>query len=124
VTHPRVTHSFEANVAEVTAARQFVMTAVAGWGLDPSDAGLVVDELAANALIHSESPFTVSATYEADRLVVEVTDTGPGLPSLSEVRGMSGMGLTIVDRLSHWGVRRHVAGGKTIWAELTLEPET
>jgi anti-sigma regulatory factor (Ser/Thr protein kinase) len=111
-----VVNRFAALAADVTAATQFAAEAVEAWGLDPGDAELVVGELAANALIHAESPFTVSLTYEPNRLRIEVTDDGPGLPSPTE----DGFGLRIVDGVSCWGVHRRVAGGKTVWAELLL----
>lgn len=118
----RVAQSFGANVNDVSAARRFAMSAVAGWGLDPGDVGLVVTELAANALVHAESPFTVVVTHDENRLVVEVIDGGPGAPELTvtEGRRTSRMGMAIVDRLSNWGVRRQMQGGKAIWAEFDV----
>lgn len=109
---------FEANIAQVTAARHFVAATLSSWGLASDDAAIVVTELATNALIHAESPFAVSVSFVGGRLRVEVTDHGPGLPTMRGAGGRAAKGLTLVDRLSQWGVRRHMAGGKTIWVEL------
>ena len=113
---------FEADLAEVSAARSFVVAAVEEWGLPSDDPALVVTELATNAVLHAETPFTVSITRDRSRLKIEVTDTGPGLPAIRGRTPLStiGMGLVVVDALSHWGVHRHFGHGKTVWAELDL----
>jgi anti-sigma regulatory factor (Ser/Thr protein kinase) len=116
-TIPRTTQRFEATVSQVSAARQFVATTVAAWGLAPDDAGLVATELATNALVHARSPFAVSVDYQPPRLVVEVTDDGPWESPSSVIKGK---GLAVVEHLSTWGVRRHMNGGKTVWAALTV----
>ena len=93
------------------------MATVAGWGLTPEDAGLVATELATNALVHAQSPFAVAVDYEAPRLIIEVTDDGPWPESRASVT--KGYGLEVVEHLSTWGIRRHMGGGKTVWAALT-----
>ena len=93
------------------------MATVAGWGLAPEDAGLVATELSTNALVHARSPFVVAVDYQPPRLVVEVTDDGPWWESASSVT--KGIGLAVVEHLSTWGARRHMSGGKTVWAALT-----
>lgn len=105
-------------MSQVSAARQFVVATVAGWGLAAEDAGLVATELATNALVHARSPFEVSIDYQHPTLVVEVTDEGPwwDSPHLP----LKGNGLAVVEHLSTWGVRRHLNGGKTVWAALSV----
>ena len=102
-------------MSAVSAARQFVMATVAAWGFAPDDAGLVATELATNALVHARSPFTVSVECQPAQLVVEVTDDGAWESPSSVTKGN---GLAVVEHLSTWGIRRHMGGGKTVWAVL------
>jgi signal transduction histidine kinase len=120
---PSAERFFPASAEEVSAARGFVRGEVSGWGLDPGDAALVVTELAANAVRHARSPFTVTVKRiddAADAAVVEVTDTSPEMPALATPSpdATSGRGLLIVDLLARaWGTRPEPGGGKTVWAE-------
>jgi len=112
---------FGSSLNQVGTARRFAISVVQEWGCDFIDLGLVVGELAANAVVHGRSGFTVSLSCRWDRIVVEVADDNPGLPSMVVAPGAasSGRGLVIVDRLSKtWGVRPEPSGGKVIWADL------
>jgi len=91
----------------------------------------VLANVVGNALVHTppDTPVTLSARPEGDRIVVEVSDTGPGMPpeaaaraferfyradpARSRHRGGTGLGLAIVDAI----VRAH--GGR---ATLTSAP--
>ncbi len=85
---------------------------------------LLVSELAANAVQHAQTWFTVSVEA-TPRIRVEVSDEDgrpvrrqPGAPA-----NTSGRGLNIVARASDgWGVELHPDDGKTVWFE--IDPET
>ena len=86
------------------------------------DVRLVVSELAANAVRHAHSPFTVSLG-QADRAVIlSVQDDSPGAPALlaPELSETAGRGVSIVDMVSEdWGVTQVPGGGKSVWASFS-----
>jgi anti-sigma regulatory factor (Ser/Thr protein kinase) len=87
--------------------------------------GLLLSELATNALTHASSPYRLMVEMDADETFVEVTDAGDGeafTRAPAHVNG--GYGLNLVNALATtWGAepREH---GKTVWAavgrDLTL----
>lgn len=108
--------------AATPAARAFVAAALAD---EPAplvdDARLVVTELVTNATLHGEPPVTLRVARLADRVRIEVEDTGRALPV--QVRqshdSMTGRGLSLVSAVSAaWGVEA-ASAGKIVWAELT-----
>jgi hypothetical protein len=113
-------HAFDGSRDTPRAARHFVTAMLAQWRCDgfTVDAGLVVAELAANAVAHAGSGFTVNVSAYGDAIRISVGDTqrlaGPdaGLPTVP------GHGLSVVAALAAgWGVQE-MAGGKAVWAEL------
>ncbi|MEW9518828.1 ATP-binding protein [Streptomyces tubercidicus] len=85
---------------------------------------LLASEVIANAVLHSSGPCDVVVSRNADRLRVDVTDTGQTLPSAVSAgpNDESGRGLRLVDALADaWGMRLE-SGGKTMWFEIRLEP--
>jgi anti-sigma regulatory factor (Ser/Thr protein kinase) len=84
------------------------------------DARLIVTELAANAILHARSPFSVTVHAHATGVRLSVRDRSavrpivrPGGPLAA-----SGRGLLLVAALSaDWGVVVS-ADGKTVWADL------
>ena len=101
------------------AARHFVVATVNAWGVGDlaADAALVVTELAANAIMHAHSAFTVILSAHHDRLRISVHDAGPlagaGLPAAP----LHGLGA--VDALSsRWGIESLGNAGKTVWVDL------
>jgi signal transduction histidine kinase len=82
---------------------------------DPVALRRVVDNLVANAVRHARSTVRLAATRELDRVVVTVTDDGPGIPEADRARvfdrftrlddartrddGGAGLGLAIVAEL-------------------------
>jgi hypothetical protein len=85
-----------------------------------SDAALVVSELAANAVRHARTPFTVIVAMDGPLVHVAVEDAGPSA-SADELgmvaRPIHGLGL--IDAVSaRWGVEPS-ARGKLVWAELS-----
>ena len=88
------------------------------WGLDAplvDDAALVVTELAANAVVHAASAFTVLVRAEDEGLDLAVEDSEP----LDRVKPdcAPGARFGLVEGVSRrWGI--DVSGdGKVIWAE-------
>ena len=91
-----------------------------GAGALADDAALVVTELAANAIVHAHSAFTVILSARGDLLRISVRDASPlsgaGHAVLMPVP-LHGLGA--VDALaSRWGVESLGNAGKTVWVEL------
>jgi anti-sigma regulatory factor (Ser/Thr protein kinase) len=112
--------SFELDPGEVASARRFVAGVLHAWGIDADDVILAVGELAANAVLHARTAFTVTVRLESRRLFVEVADRNPRLPTMGQplVGALSGRGLMLVDAVSTaWGIRTDRSDGKLVWAE-------
>ncbi|MEV7600603.1 ATP-binding protein [Kitasatospora sp. NPDC089797] len=75
--------------ASVPLARRILLGAMATAGVDPQiadDLGVALTEACANAVEHGatgrpDDGFQVTASINGDRLRIEVTDSGPGLPA-------------------------------------------
>ena len=110
--------------ASVLRARRFVCVHLVEHRLlyMIDDVRLVVSELAANAVRHAHSPFTVSLG-QADRAVIlSVQDDSSGAPALlaPELSETAGRGVSIVDMVSEdWGVTQVPGGGKSVWASFS-----
>jgi anti-sigma regulatory factor (Ser/Thr protein kinase) len=112
----------------VLAARAFTSLVLSVHGIDDDGvAGLLVTELAANSLQHSDSgkpggTVTVTVTVAPGTVVAEVADDGgDGEPALRGPAGEEaerGRGLQLVEALSDgWGYSR--AGGRLVtWFSL------
>jgi len=112
-----------ATACQVAEARRFVASLVDDPAL-ADDAMLCVSELAANAVIHSNSRFpdgrfTVAVERYGDgRFRIEVLDHG-GRWIEQEKEGHDHLGLVIVSRLaSAWGIHGDGLDGRTVWFEL------
>lgn len=85
------------------------------------DAVLLVSELVTNAILHAASAIvTLAVADTGDRLHVDVIDQGSdNEPHIcSDLYGVNGRGLFLVDTLSQgWGVHTNSAG-RTVWFEL------
>jgi anti-sigma regulatory factor (Ser/Thr protein kinase) len=80
---------------------------------------IIVSELAANAVIHAATPFTVRL-FVGSTIRVEVFDANPDPPVLRRPasREAGGRGLVIVDGFAdRWG-SYPVEDGKAVWAEV------
>jgi hypothetical protein len=109
------------------AARHFAVSALRRWEIADlaDDVALVVTELAANAVRHARSGFTVilsSCPSRPDVVRVSVRDASPLPPS-----GVAGSPLPVAPlhglgalnaMASHWGVESLGSSGKTVWVEL------
>jgi serine phosphatase RsbU (regulator of sigma subunit) len=86
-------------------------------------AALLVTELVTNAARHAGGDLRVRAGRRTDVLLVEVSDSSPQLPELTELPGWereSGRGLVLVDALAdRWG-SDPLPTGKRVWFELSL----
>lgn len=105
------------------AARRFVVETLLQWGRDESldDAALVVSELAANAVLHAHSAFTVAVSSRGDRVRIAVSDAssaGPVLHASVSTTAPSGRGVALVAALAqNWGCDVRGESGKVVWAE-------
>ena len=87
------------------------------------DVQLVVSELATNAMLHAQTPFTVSLRAFDSTLRLEVADGSSVDPTMVVVSLLDsyGRGLAIVRAVSRdWGVLSRASGGKSVWAEFDL----
>jgi anti-sigma regulatory factor (Ser/Thr protein kinase) len=120
----RTEHHFGGSATSVREARLFVTEALLGAPREAiEDAVLIVSELAANAVTHAKSAFTICVEHRAAVVRIEVRDGGAGAPTPRHPTAdeVYGRGLQIVDRLAHgWGVHAHPGGGKTVWVNIAL----
>jgi hypothetical protein len=101
------------------AARHFTVATLAAWGAADfaDDAALVVTELAANAIVHAHSAFTVILSALDDLLRISVRDATPLRGTMLRAVPLHGLGA--VDAMaSQWGVEPLGAAGKTVWVDL------
>ncbi len=108
----------------VRGVRSFVRTRLEAVGLPDcaDDAGLLVSELAANAVLHARTPFAVHLRPTLEGGVrVEVEDGSPLPPVLTpaSTRAISGRGLDLVASMAaRWGSHPSAGGGKVVWFEV------
>jgi len=101
------------------AARHFTVATLAAWGAADfaDDAAMVVTELAANAIVHAHSGFTVILSALDDLLRIAVRDATPLRAHTPRAVPLHGLGA--VDAMaSQWGVEPFGAAGKTVWVDL------
>lgn len=123
--------TFPPEVSAVRQARRFVESAVAASGIAgveslADDAGLLVSELAANAVLHARSDFDIAVYEVHDGVRVSVRDRSQALPVLvaPSSTAMSGRGLALVQTLAAaWGAGASTADGavKSVWFELVVD---
>jgi anti-sigma regulatory factor (Ser/Thr protein kinase) len=115
----QVSAQFPADIAAPRAARHFVVDAMRQWGFSSDlldDAALVATELAANAVVHAESAFSVLVRVENTEVRIAVADNQSVDQARLVVR--PGRGLGLVAGLSRrWGAEIS-SDGKVVWAEL------
>jgi two-component sensor histidine kinase len=82
---------------------------------------LLVSELVTNAVVHSGLPedaeFSIALTRQGECIAAEVWDRGGGFAwqgGADDLIEPGGLGLVLVDRLTHrWGIRREAGGA--VW---------
>ena len=114
---------FPAEDRWVPAARGFTVAALAGWGVTADDAGLLVTELASNAVRAARETacgqFLVRIRYRPSVVLLEVGDASDRVPVLAAPRGPGeehGRGLLLVARLAAECGWYTGAGWKIVWA--------
>jgi anti-sigma regulatory factor (Ser/Thr protein kinase) len=108
----------------VPAARHFTSSALRSFGADHvvDEAELLVSELAANVVLHAQTPMRISVLGRTNRVRVEVRDSDPTLPQRRspDVLALDGRGVMLVDTIAvAWGINGNHRG-KTVWFELDL----
>jgi hypothetical protein len=101
------------------AARHFAVATLNAWGAGDlaGDVALVVTELAANAIVHARSAFTVNLSVHDDVLRISVRDASPLTGAGLHAAPLHG--LAVVEGLaSRWGVESLGNAGKTVWVDL------
>ena len=118
---PGATRTFAFSSDAPAAARHFAAGAVLRLGAAElsADAALVVTELAANAVVHAHTGFTVDLAGGPQVLRISVRDASP-LPPGAGLHPAPLHGLGAVDALaSRWGVEPYGHSGKSVWVELS-----
>ncbi|MFD3776476.1 ATP-binding protein [Streptomyces sp. NPDC058612] len=125
------TQRFSATRRGARLARMLALHELYAWGFPAStplaaDAGLLIGELAANAVLHGRVPgrdFELRLILLDAVLRIEVSDArADRRPAVGEYadQAESGHGLRIVEAVAAgWGVVDRLVG-KTVWAELPL----
>ena len=83
------------------------------------DVSLVVSELATNAVMHAQTPFTLTLSMADGSVWLDVMDGATAAPITAspDVLDMHGRGLLIVEVLTRkWGTDTASGGRKTVWA--------
>jgi hypothetical protein len=120
---PGATRTFAWSGDAPAAARHFAVDAVRRLGAADlaDDTALVVTELAANAMVHAGTGFTVDLAAGPDVLRISVRDASP-LPPAAAAAGLPAVplhGLGAVAALARrWGVEPLGHSGKSVWVEL------
>ncbi len=116
------TRAFALTGVAPAAARHFAVDAVRRLGAADlaDDTALVVTELAANAIVHAQTGFSVDLSASRDVLRITVRDASPLPPAAAaDLPALPLHGLGAVDALaSRWGVERLGHSGKLVWVEL------
>ncbi|WP_338684623.1 ATP-binding protein [Streptomyces acidiscabies] len=126
--HPTYEFTVLAAVEAVPAARHRVVTLAERLGLTLSDdllntIELLASEVIANAVLYSGTTCDVAVMRNPRGVRVEVTDTNPSLPTVSNAGpdDESGRGLFLLDTLADtWGMEPN-SPGKTTWFELRAQ---
>ena len=113
--------AFSAELISAPQARQFARLHLETHGLPHliDVVCLAVSELATNAVVHAQTPFTLTVLSADGSLVVELRDASPAPPlaGVHDVLAEGGRGLLLVQALSReWGTRADADGAKVVWA--------
>lgn len=118
---PVQARTFPAFLDSVPGARHFVTRTLHEWGVEDAcgDAAFSVTELAANAVRHGRSDFTVTLFVTEDTVKIAVRDSAPFPPGASSLpaRPLHGLG-AMAAMARRWGAEPLGASGKLVWCEL------
>ena len=116
---------FPAADRQVPEARRFAAAALTGWGVTADDAGLLVTELASNAVRAARGTacgqFLVRISCRPSVVLLEVGDASDSVPVFAGPPGAGeehGRGLLLVARLATGCGWYTGAGWKIVWATL------
>jgi anti-sigma regulatory factor (Ser/Thr protein kinase) len=117
---------FPNEATAVSEARRYTLAAIDDLSPQLADAvAVMVSELAANAVRHTGSHFTVSIDRSPELIRIAVTDGGSGSPIVKNPEPVepSGRGLQIVQALAaDWGViPASEPPGKTVWFTVAVD---
>lgn len=88
---------------------------------------LVASELATNALVHAQTPFSVTLSALGETVLLTVRDGSGALPlrRSAHVMDVGGRGLAIVNIVSlEWGtIQKDGAGCKAVWASFAIKEQ-
>jgi anti-sigma regulatory factor (Ser/Thr protein kinase) len=118
----RYTGTFQGRAEEVRQVRREIADYL-GRCPAADDIILIADELAANAILHTQSrgsTFTVRCHASPGQVRIEVEDLGG--PWRPRNPGDRPHGLDIIEALAgpdEWGTETTGTGGRTVWARLT-----
>ena len=107
-------------------ARTFVRETLKDWGymeVEP-EVSLAVTELVTNALVHADSPSSLSLSDLEGSVRIVVHDNEPQLPHVvhAEDGDTHGRGLAMIDALATcWGVEMDERG-KIVWLDISDGP--
>lgn len=113
--------TFPASLDSVPSARHFVTRTLREWGVEDTqgDAALSVTELAANAVRHARSDFTVTLFVTEHKVKIAVCDSAPFPPGMSSLPVRPLHGLSAVAAMARrWGTEPLGTSGKLVWCEL------
>jgi len=120
VIRPHAVRGFPPHLDSAREARHFVLGqlgSLADRAL-ASDAAIVIAELAANAIVHARSTFTVAVSQAGDTVRIAVRDMVP-LGDGERLVTAIGPGLDVVAKIAkRWAVEP-LPDGKVIWVELS-----
>jgi anti-sigma regulatory factor (Ser/Thr protein kinase) len=118
-----VTRRFPRAVQSPALARHFVADTLGSWGMASlvDDAILLVSELAANAVLHATSDFTVGLSRSDAGVRLHVGDASSAVPVARHPRvtDIGGRGLLLMGELAEAVWYELVDGGKVVWVDLT-----
>ncbi|MEI7592297.1 MAG: ATP-binding protein [Actinomycetes bacterium] len=119
----RASIALSPELSGVAAVRHFAEAALIEWqvtGETYERSRLAIAELVTNVVRHAKIPGELVIDYSDHRVRVEVSDSSPGLPKLSEPAGdaVNGRGMLIVASIvDRWGVDS-TESGKIVWFEI------
>lgn len=118
----RAVRDFPRALESTRAARHFVLDALGARGDDTLavDAAIVTAELAANAVLHARSDFTVAVSRSAAGVRISVRDAAPLESTIghAQLAVSPGHGLWVVAQVAESWAVEPLPDGKVVWAEL------
>jgi hypothetical protein len=120
IIRPHAVRGFPPHLDSAREARHFVLSQL-GSQVDralAADAAIVIAELAANAIVHARSAFTVAVSQPGGTVRIAVRDMMP-LGDGERLVTAIGHGLDVVAKIAkRWAVEP-LSDGKVVWVELS-----